>query len=179
MAERERPFGLIAVFERPDALVEAARRTREAGYRAFDAHTPFPVEGLAEAIGFEERRLSWAAFAGGVIGAAFGLLLQWWVNVVAYPLNIGGRPLASWPAFVLPAFEMAVLFAVLFAVGGMLLMNRLPRLNYPLFELEDFSFASMNRFFLVIESRDPHFELRYTRRFLEELGPRAVLEVPS
>lgn len=179
MTAREDLFGLMAEFDDPDRLLEAVRRAREAGFRRFDAHTPFPVEGLVAAMGIHEPMTTRVAILGGVVGASAGLALQWWINVVDYPLNIGGRPLADWPSFALPAFEMAVLFAVIGAVLTMLVRSRLPRLSHPLFAVDRFHLSSASAFFLVIEAADPRFDPDRTMDFLRTLEPVSLREVPA
>lgn len=169
-------YALLAEFRTPDAVLEAAARARAAGYRNMDAYSPFPVHGLAEALGFRTR-MPLLVLMGGLLGAATGYGLQYWVSAIAYPLNIGGRPFNSWPAFIPVTFELTVLFASLTAVFGMLALNGLPRPHHPLFNSPRFALASRNRFFLAIEAEDPQFDLRETRRFLESLGPSEVTEV--
>lgn len=179
MAE-ERPelYGLLAEFTTPDALMDAVRRVRAAGYRDFEAYTPFPVEGLAELCGFRDRRVPWFCLVGGIVGALTGYLMQVYINL-EYPINVGGRGVVADPAFLVITFELTVLGAVLFVIGGMLFCDRLPRLNYPLFEVERFHLASRDRFFLSVESRDSRFHRRETRALLEALDPVSVTEVPS
>lgn len=167
------PFALVAEFADPGRLVEAARRMRAAGYARLDAATPFPVDGLAEVIGFRDRRIPRLTLAGGVLGAAAGFGMQVWANL-AYPIDIGGRPLVAPPAFMLITFELMVLFAVLAAIGGMLVLNRLPRLNHPLFDVPGFERATSNRFFLVVFGDDPRFDAEATGRALARLGPERV-----
>lgn len=174
----ERHGALVAEFAEPDTLVAALRRARDAGYSRIDAFSPFPVEGAAEALDLREGWLAWVATGGFLFGGTFGYLLLWYLNGVNYPINVGGRPLAAWPAFTLPAFEIAVLFAVLAAFAAMLYADRLPRLNHPLFELERFGLVSRDRFFLAIAASDPRFEADGTRAFLAELGPARIDEVP-
>jgi len=167
-------YGLLAEFASADALLQAAAAARGGGYRKMDAYTPFPVEGLSEALGMEHTRLPWIVLAGGAVGAIAGYGLQYWVSVIEYPLNIGGRPLHSWPAFIPITFETTILVASLSAVLGMLALNGLPRPHHPLFAVEAFSLASRDRFFLCIEARDPQFDAEETRRFLESLSPAGV-----
>jgi hypothetical protein len=171
-------YGLMAEFRTPAEIVEAARRAHQAGYRAMDAYTPFPMEELSEAMGWHTRgRLPKIVLAGGCLGALAGFGLQYYTSVVAYPLNVGGRPLNSWPSFVPITFETAVLFAALSAVLGMLALNGLPRPYHPVFNVEGFALATQDRFFLCIESADPLFDLDRTRAFLESLGPAKVSDV--
>jgi hypothetical protein len=171
-------YGLLAEFEESDRLVAAARAAHEDGYRNMDAYTPFPVEHLAEAIGFRTTRLPWLIFGGGLVGCLGGFLLQYWVSVSAYPEDIGGRPLNSWPSFIPVTFELTVLLAALTAVLGMLGLNGLPMPYHPLFNVPRFAQASRDGFFLCIEARDPRFDQEKTRRFLETQQPREVFEVP-
>lgn len=171
-------YGLLAEFERPETLRVAARCAREAGFRRMDAYTPIPVHGLAEALGQVPTRLPLITLLGGVLGALTGYAMQYYASVVSYPLNVGGRPLHSWPAFVPIVFELAVLGASLFAVLGMLGLSGLPLPHHPLFNLAEFKLASRDRFFLCIEAADPAFDREQTRRFLTGLGARSVLEVP-
>ncbi|MGO4567626.1 DUF3341 domain-containing protein [Rhizobium sp. 2YAF20] len=163
-------FGLMAEFDSPERLVECVWAARRGGFRAFDAYSPFPVEGLTEAIGFDENTVPWLTLMGGVAGAASGYGLQLWTNY-AYPIEIGGRPIYAWQSFMLITFELTVLFAVLFAIFGMLLLNRLPRLHHPVFDVADFHLASSDKFFLVLFSNDARFHPDRTRRFLEGLDP--------
>jgi hypothetical protein len=170
-------YGLMAEFGNANALLAAARRVHDEGYRKIDAFTPFPVEGLAEALGFHERRLPLLVLAGGIVGGLTGYGLQYWVSVIAYPLNVGGRPLNSWPSFIPVTFEMTILFAALTAVLGMLALNGLPMPYHPVFNAPRFALASRDRFFLLIEATDPQFDVKGTREFLLELGPREVTDV--
>lgn len=163
-------FGLMAEFNSPDRLVESVRTARRAGFRAFDAYSPFQVEDLTEAMGFEENLVPWLTFIGGLVGAGSAYGLQLWTNY-AYQIEIGGRPIYAWQSFMLITFELTVLFAVLFAIFGMLLLNRLPRLHHPVFDMPDFHLASADKFFLVVFSNDELFHPRRTRRFLEGLDP--------
>jgi hypothetical protein len=172
-----RLYGLVAEFDRPEALLEAARRAHAEGFREVEAFSPFPVDGVAEALGFRERHLALITLAGGVLGAVSGYGLQIYTNL-DFPLNVGGRPLIAPPAFTLIAFELMVLFAVLSCIGAMLLANRLPRLHHPLFEIERFHFATADRFFLAILASDAHFDPRATRRFLKGLHPLSIAEAP-
>jgi ActD protein len=170
-------YGLMAEFATPEALVAAAERSHREGYRRIDAYSPFPVEGLAEAIGFRKNLLPLIVLIGGIVGCGGGFFLQYWVHVLDYPLNIGGRPLNSWPLFIPVTFELTILVAALFAVFGLLALNGLPMPYHPVFNVERFELASRNRFFLCIEASDPIFDAAATRRFMEGLNPQGVYEV--
>jgi Alternative complex III, ActD subunit len=170
-------YGLMAEFESPTDVVAAARRAYEEGYRKMDAFSPFPIEELSEAIGFHRNRLPLIVLIGGIVGCLGGFALCYWVSVHAYPLNVGGRPLNSWPAFIPVTFETTILVAALFAVFGMLALNGLPQPYHPVFNAPRFELASRNTFFLVIEAKDPHFDLEATRTFLDSLGSKEVIDV--
>ena len=170
-------YGLLAEFETPEALVAAARSAREAGYKKMDAYSPFPIEEVSEVLHFHERKLPILVFAGGLVGCAIGFGIQYYAAVVSYPVNVGGRPLNSWPAFVPVAFEVTILIAALCAVFGMILMNGLPMPYHPLFNSPRFSLASSHGFFLCIEAADPNFDRERTASFLQTLNPKGVSEV--
>lgn len=170
-------YGLLAEFEHPEEVVTAAAKSREAGYERVEAYSPFPVEGLADALGFHRSRLPLIVFIGAVIGALGGYFLQYYASVIDYPLNIGGRPDHSWIAFIPITFECTILVAAFSAVIGMLALNRLPAPHHPLFNVRRFELATRNRFFLCIETADPRFDAAATRKFLESLGPARVHEV--
>jgi hypothetical protein len=170
-------YGLMAEFDDPETLLTATRQAYKAGYRNMDAYTPFPVEGLSEALGFHRTRLPLVVLIGGIVGCIGGYLLQYYTAVIDYPLNVGGRPLHSWPAFIPITFEMTILVAGLSAVLGMLGLNGLPMPYHPVFNVSRFALATRNRFFLCIEASDPQFDLAKTRQFLESLQPRGVFDV--
>jgi hypothetical protein len=176
-AERGAIYGLVAEFDDPTSLVAAARKCRDAGYRKMDAYSPFPIHELTEALGFRRTRLPLLVLVGGLTGTATALLMQWFSAVVHYPINVGGRPLASWPAFIPITFELTILFASFATVLGMLGMNGLPMPYHPIFNAPRFALASRDRFFLCIEAKDPSFDLEKTTKFLEGLGAQVVSEV--
>jgi hypothetical protein len=177
MSESATSYGLLAEFDDASRVVKAARAVHEAGYREMDAFSPYALEELAEAIGFHRTRLPLIVLAGGLLGGLSGFLMQYWVHVIEYPLNIGGRPFNSWPSFIIITFEMTILFAAGSAVLGMLALNGLPRPHHPLFNSPEFKLASQNRFFICVQSRDPKFDARETRELLENLGGK-VTDVP-
>ena len=170
-------WGLLAEFESPSALVAAAARVRDAGYKRIDAHTPFPVEALPEALGVKPTILPLLVLLGGLLGCVGGYFMQYYASNIAFPLNVGGRPMHSWPMFVPITFELTVLLGGLTAVIGMLALNGLPMPYHPLFNVPRFALATRDRFFLAIEARDPLFDRHGTARFLRELGAREVSEV--
>jgi hypothetical protein len=174
-----RLYGLLAEFPGAESLVEAARRARERGYRCMDAFTPFPVEGLSEALGHPRSLLPWIVLGGAVAGGIAGYGLQLYLTLWHYPLNVGGRPLHSWPAFIPITFELTVLGGALAAVLGMLALNRLPTPHHPLFAVPGFERATQNGFFFCLEAADPLFDLAETRRFLDQLKPTGVIEVEA
>ena len=170
-------FGLLAEFVEADELVAAAARAHAEGYRRMECYSPLPVDGLADAIGFHRSRMPLVVLVGGIVGCLGGFALQYYATVVAYPLNVGGRPLFSWPAFVPVIFEMTVLVAALFAVLGMLALNGLPRPHHPLFGVPGFERATRDRFFLCVHARDEKFDPVDTRLLLESLGAKEVTDV--
>jgi hypothetical protein len=169
--------GVIAEFDDPQALVDATGRAYDAGYRRMDAYSPYPIEELHHALHAPATKLPLIVAIGGLLGGGGGLLLQYWVSAIAYPINVGGRPLNSWPAFIPVTFECTILVAALSAVLGMLALNGLPMPYHPVFNVDRFALASRSRFFLCIEAADRQFDLESTRQFLESLGPREVSTV--
>jgi len=170
-------YGLLAEFSDPNELIAAIRQARAGGYRRMDAYTPYPIEEVSEELGFHRNRLPLIVLIGGIAGLIAGYGLQYWTSVIAYPLNIGGRPYNSVIAFIPTTFETTVLFAAVSAVLGMLALNGLPMPYHPVFNVPRFALASRDRFFLCIEATDPMFDRELTRRFLERLVPRSVAEV--
>jgi hypothetical protein len=171
-------YGLMAEFESPERLLEATRGAYAQGYRKMEAYTPFPVDGLAEALDFHRSRVPAIVLGGGLLGGLSGYFMQWYSAVVSYPINVGGRPLHSWPAFIPITFEMTVLGAALAAVLGMLALNGLPRPHHPVFNVPGFELASNNRFFLSIQARDPLFDPEQTYRTLAEFNAKVITVVP-
>ena len=176
---KPRYYGLMAEFDTPTAIVAAARRAYAEGYRRMDTYTPFPVEGLAEELHFHRTRVPLIVLLGGLTGCLGGYFLQYWIMAIYWPVNVGGRPLNSWPMFIPVTFELTVLLAALSAVLGMLALNGLPHPYHPVFNVPRFSLASQDRFFLCIEASDPRFDRSATRCFLESLAPQEVTDVES
>jgi len=175
--EEKTLFGVMAEFEEHDQLLEAARRAYAEGYRRMDAYSPFPVEGLAEAIGREYSPVPLLTLLGGIAGGLGAYFMEWYSMARLYPLNVGGRPHNSWPNFIPVTFELTVLIASLSAFFAVLILNRLPQPHHPVFNVPEFERASIDRFFLCIETGDPRFDPTGTREFLESLEPRKVSEV--
>jgi hypothetical protein len=170
-------YGLMAEFDSAQALLDAAHEVRAAGYTRTDAYSPFPIHGLAEAIGFNEHLVPKITLAGGIIGAVGGYGLEYWTQVIAYPMNIGGRPYFSWVSFIPPAFETTILCAAFAAGLSMIVLNGLPQPYHPVFNAPRFSLASQDSFFLVVEADDPKFDAEGTRQMLTSLHPREIVEV--
>jgi hypothetical protein len=172
-----RLWGLLAEFDGPSALLAAAAGVRDAGYKRIDGHTPYPVEGLPEALGLPPTRLPLLVLVGGLVGGTGAYLMQWYATTIHYPLNVAGRPLHSWPMYVPITFELTVLIAGLTAVFGMIVLNGLPMPYHPLFNVPRFALATRDRFFLSIDARDQRYDRTTTARLLRELGAREVTEV--
>jgi hypothetical protein len=172
-------YGMLAEFDTTTDLVAAAHRTHDAGYQKIDAYSPFPIEGLAEAIGFHKNRVPLVVLLGGITGGLTGYLLQYWVSAIAYPINVGGKPYHSWPSFIIVTFELTILFAGISAVLGMLALNGLPMPYHPVFNVPNFETATRDKFFLIVFSSDPKYDPSSTRRFLESVGGHSIAEVPS
>ena len=178
MPIQEGTYGLLAEFDTPSDLVRAAQSAYDSGYRRMDCYTPYPVEEAAAAIGFHRDSVSLICLIGGLLGVVAMFSLETWISVWAYPLNIGGRPYYSWPAFIVPAYEWTILFSGLSAAFGMLAVNGLPQVYHPLFNAPNFrSGATSDKFFLCLESTDPKFDVAESRMFLEGFEPVSVVEV--
>jgi len=172
-------YGVMAEFAEHEQLLEAARRAYAQGYRRMDGYSPFPIEGLAEALGHGWTLVPLFTLLGGIAGGLGAYFMQWYSLGILYPLNVGGRPLNSWPMFIAITFELTVLIASLSALISMLVLNRLPQPHHPVFNVPEFRRASIDRFFLCIKTRDAKFELEETKRFLEDLKPLHVSEVEA
>ena len=170
-------YGLVAEFEDPEQLIEAAKETRAAGYSDVRAHTPYWVKGLADALKLKSTApLHWIVLGAIVLGILAGFVMQYYTDVISYPINVGGRPLNSWQAFMIICFELAVLFGALTAVGALLAFNGLPLPYHPIFNAPNFELVSGERFYLCIETTDKQFDLQKTSQFLYSLNPKSVSE---
>jgi hypothetical protein len=170
-------YGIMAEFDNPSDLVAAARQTYAAGYRRINGYSPYPIEELSEAIGFTKTSLPLIVFIGGLIGGLGGFFMQYWMEVIDYPLNVGGKPFNSWPAFIPITFECTVLVAAFSAVLGMLILNKLPQPYHPVFNAPNFALATRDKFFLVIEANDPKFKHDEATAFMKTLGAMEVNDV--
>lgn len=175
--KRPPTYGLMAEFDNPTEVVQAAERAYSEGYRRIDAFSPYPIEALSEAVGVHTTKMPLIVLIGGILGCLAGYLMQYYIHVIDYPLNVGGKPLHSWPAFVPVTFELTILGAAFGAVFGMLALNGLPEPYHPVFNTPNFALASRDRFFLLVEAVDPKFDPEQTRAFLRSLGPREVTDV--
>ncbi len=175
--EQEALYGIVAEFDTPEAVTEAANRAREAGYKKMDAYTPFPVEGLDDALGMTSTRLGWVVLLMGILGGSAGFFMQWYANVIYYPLNIGGKPLNSWPNFIIITFECTIIFAAFTAGLFMLARNGLPQPYHSIFNTPNFETATRDHFFLCIEATDAQFDVAETRSFMDSLGALRISEV--
>jgi hypothetical protein len=172
-----RVLGLLAEFTQADQLRDGARHAREEGFTVMEAYSPMPVEGLAEIVHTRGTRVPLWMLLGAIGGGGFTYWLEWYSAAVDYPINVGGRPPFSWPAFIPPALEMTILWAVLLGVAALLVGSRLPRLNHPLFAITEFERASSDRFFLLLRAEDPRFDLRRTHAILTALSPLSISKV--
>ena len=172
-------FGVIAEFDAPEEILEAAKKAKEVGYKNIDAYTPFPMEELTVALGVKQSKLSLFVLCCGIAGGLTGFFLPYFAAVIDYPLNIGGRPLNSWPYWIPITFELTILFAAIGAVVGMIFRNGLPRPVHPLFNVDRFERVTQDKFFLCIESTDPKFDHKETERFLRSLNPAFITTVDA
>ena len=172
-------YGVVAEFNTPEEIMHAAEAARDAGYKEIRAYTPYRLEGLSEILKLEEKKLPWVVYIGILVGITSGFALQYYTDVINYPLNIAGRPYLSWPAFIMPMYELGILFGALGAFFGMLLSNGLPLPYHPIFNTPDFALGSGKRFYLCIKVTDKRFHLQQTREFLQGLHPQSVSDVQS
>jgi len=170
-------YGIMAEFEGPTELVHAARRTFAAGYRRINGYSPYPIEELSEAVGFTRTSLPLIVFIGGLLGGIGGFFMQYWIEVINYPINVGGKPYNSWPAFIPITFECTVLAAAFSAVLGMLLLNKLPQPYHPVFNAPNFALATRDRFFLVVEANDPKYDHDAVVKLLQSLNAQEIIDV--
>jgi hypothetical protein len=177
--EPVRTYGLLAEFDTAEQLLTATRRAYAAGFRAMDAYAPFPVEGLSDALGFRPKAVPLIGLFGGMLGAATGYGMQFFIHSISLPIDVGGRPLNSWPSFIPVTFEMGVLFSALSLFFGLLILNGHPEPYHPVFNVDAFARASRDRFFLSVQARDPRFDAQSTRQFLLDLDAREVSDVPE
>lgn len=172
-------YGLVAQFGTVEDVMRAAEKVKAAGYTRTDAYTPFPIEGLDEALGMKPTRLGWVVLAAGIGGGLAGFFMQWWANTQYYPLIIGGKPLNSWPNWIVIMYELTILSAAFTAGLTMIFRNGMPRAYHPIFNARGIEAASRDKFFICVQSSDPRFDLRRTTAFLESLGPERVVEVEA
>ncbi|HEX8833166.1 MAG TPA: DUF3341 domain-containing protein [Abditibacteriaceae bacterium] len=177
IAKESPVYGMMAEFDTPEAMMDACVAAREAGYTKIDGFSPFPVEGLSTALNERDSRVPYLTLFGGIMGFCTGYGMQYITGVVTYPINIGGRPLHSWPTFGPPTFELTVLFACITGIVSMIVLNGLPSLYHPVFNVPGFERASTDRFFLLVESKDAKFDVEGTRQFMQSLNPLSVNEV--
>jgi hypothetical protein len=174
MAAVPQTYGIIAEFETPAAIMHAAEKVRDSGFRKWDVFTPFPVHGMDKAMGLKNSRVGWFSFIGGVTGYTCGMLMIWWMNAVDYAIVIGGKPMFSPFSAFPPSYELTILLGAFGSLLGMLFLNRLPRLHHPLLKHRRFALASHDRFFLVIETVDPKYSESETRKLLEAAGSARI-----
>lgn len=170
-------YGIMAEFDNPTDLLHATEATYAAGYRKIDAYSPYPIEELSDAVGFHKTRIPLVVLCGAILGGLSGYFLQYWISAISYPLNVGGRPYVSWPAFIIVTFEMTILFGGISAVVGMLGLNGLPQPYHPVFNNPRFTSASRDRFFLCIEASDPKFEVGSVQQLMQGFNALDVTEV--
>jgi hypothetical protein len=173
----EKLYGIMAEFDTPTDLVDAARRVRDAGYTKTDAFSPFPLHEIDEALGIKRSVLPYLILAGGLTGMFSGFALEYFIHVIDFPIIVGGRPHFSLPAFIPPAYELTILFSAFTAVFGMLFLNGLPRPYHPVFNVPRFALATREKFFLLIEAADPTYDEAEVRAFMESLGGQEVFDV--
>lgn len=170
----------MAQFDNADALIDAVRKAKEAGFTKMDGYSPYPLGEVADELGFPRSEIGAVMFIGGLSGSVIGFLMMTWASVVDYPINVGGKPFWSWPQFIPITWELLVLTACLSGVFGMLALCGLPQLYHPVFNVPEFARATRDKFFLCIETEDPNFDINRTKEFLASLNPEGeVMEVPA
>lgn len=169
-----KPYGIIAEFDKPADVMHAAEQVRDAGYKVWDVHTPYPIHGMDDAMGLKNSKVGWFSFIGGVSGYTTGMLLIWWTNAVDYKIMIGGKPMFSPFGAFPPSYELTILFGAFGALLGMLFLNRLPRLNHPLLKHDRFKLVTHDKYFIVIETADPKYSPKETRELLEKTGSKRI-----
>ena len=174
MSANAKPYGLLAEFDNTTDVLHAAEKIRDAGFRSWDVHMPFPIHGMDKAMGLKNSKVGWFAFLGGATGYTTGMLMIWWMNAVDYRLIVGGKPMFSPNAAFPPSYELTILFGAFGAILGMLFLNRLPRLNHPLLKHKRFALASHDKFYVVIETADPKYSEVETRKLLETAGSKRI-----
>lgn len=174
MPETAKPYGLLAEYENPAAIMHAAEKVRDAGFRRWDVYSPFAIHGMDQAMGLKNSKVGWFSFLGGLAGYTTGMLMIWYMNAFDYPIPVGGKPMFSPHGAFPPSYELTILLGSFGALGGMLILNRLPRLHHPLLKHKRFALASHDRFFLVIECGDPNYSETETRRLLESTGSSRI-----
>jgi len=174
MSTNSKPYGIIAEFETSADILHAAEKVRRAGYRRWDVFTPFPVHGMDKAMGLKNSKVGWFSFLGGVTGYTTGMLMIWWMNAFDYRIVVGGKPMFSPYGAFPPSYELTILFGAFGAIGGMLFLNRLPRLHHPLLKHRRFALATHDKFYLVIETDDPKYSETETRKLLEAAGSKHI-----
>ena len=174
MSANAKPYGLIAEFENTSSALHAAEKVRDAGFRKWDVFTPFPIHGMDKAMGIKNSKVGWFSFLGGVIGYTTGMLMIWWMNAVDYQILVGGKPMFSPHAAFPPSYELTILFGAFGAIGGMMFLNRLPKLHHPLLKHKRFALATHDKFFVVIETADPKYSESETRKLLEAAGSKRI-----
>jgi hypothetical protein len=174
MSDTNKAYGLVAEFNTPADAMHAAEKVRDAGFTRWDVFTPFPIHGMDKAMGIKNSKVGWFAFIGGVIGYTSGMLMIWFLNAVDYAIPVGGKPMFSPFGAFPPSYELTILLGAFGAIGGMLFLNRLPRLHHPLLKHRRFAQATHDKFYVVIECEDPKFSEAETRKLLEEAGSRHI-----
>ena len=174
MSANSKPYGLLAEFETTTAVMHAAEKVRDAGFRNWDVFTPFPIHGMDRAMGLKNSMVGWFGFCGGVTGYTTGMLMIWWMNAIDYPILIGGKPMFSPHGAFPPSYELTILFTAFGSILGMLFLNRLPRLHHPLLKHKRFALATHDKFYVVIETVDPKYSETETRKLLEAAGSKRI-----